>query len=271
MTERLDLERLADARPVAAESLVGDVSLWNPPTSPRTPREALEAAISAAIDLLDSAEMRFFDLEDGGDLEPDADEEVSLGSPNESKSQVRWGDGTPANGWDADREGSEDDLEPSLGSIGSCYGQSIPQTMWARGSDNDAEGDEHDGAEPDQDGEPSHGSTSALNQNHAWRASSDFSGSGEGEPSFGWSDMPPGRGHPESAWNGYAEDREQDVTDQPHDDCEEGGGALPCLDQTVEIGGAAHELAREQAALAETATRLAAIVARVRAGGHHHG
>jgi hypothetical protein len=30
MTERPDLERLAEARPVAAESLVGDVSLWEP-------------------------------------------------------------------------------------------------------------------------------------------------------------------------------------------------------------------------------------------------
>jgi hypothetical protein len=51
-------------------------------------RGRLERALDALLDLLDGLDDP--DLEEGADLEPDADDEVSLGSPSESKSQVRW-------------------------------------------------------------------------------------------------------------------------------------------------------------------------------------
>jgi hypothetical protein len=264
MTEHVDLERLAEARPAAPESLVGGVTMWNPPTSPRTPREALEAAISAAIDLLDSAEMLDIDLEDGADLEgEDVDLEPNLGAPESlgkggrAGDQTSWASGSAIDDCEADNS----DIEPSLGSVGSCYGQSIPQTMWATGLDNDAEGDEHDGAEPDPDGEPSHGSTSSIDQDRAWRASSDFSGSGEGEgePSLGWPNMPPGRGHPEAAMRGYDDDREQDIADQPHDDYGEAEPEDWC--------DAWEGLGREQVAMRTAATRLSEVVVRIRAAG----
>jgi hypothetical protein len=160
----LALEMLAG--PVDTHSLVGDVSMWNPPTAPRTPREALEAAISAAIDLLDSAEMLDLDLEQGADLEPDADEEPSLGSSNDyhgSKSQGQWGEGTPIMGWDADREGPEKDLSRPSAASAAATGRASRRPCGRRAR-TDAEGGEHDGAEPDEDGEPSHGCTVALNQ-----------------------------------------------------------------------------------------------------------
>jgi hypothetical protein len=300
MTEAtFDPERLASARPVAAESLVGDVTMWNPPTAPRTPREALEAAIAMAIDLLDSAEMLDFDVEDGADLEPETDTEPSLGAPERHPSrppiyrrrlvvsrgpeddQTEWAAGDRAADGD-DREESADEHEPSLGSIGSCYEQTIPQTAWATGIHNDGEGDEHDGAEPDEDAsDATLGATHALNQEIAWaRSGAVLWGShpcGEDEASLGWSD---GRGHPMAVPFGGLDDREEqhdrewDLAEMGIADSDalsielsEGGGATPCLDQRVEIGGAAHEMAREQAAMRNAAARLGEVVARVRKAG----
>jgi hypothetical protein len=167
--------------------LVADVSHWQPPT-PATPR-ALEGAIEAAIALLDASEPDQ-DLEETADDEPDVDDESSLGAPNDyhgGGSQEHWGAGAPLSLWDADREGPEEDLEPSLGTLEkhpSAYGSQGDQTSWAfSGNDRDLE-DEHDGKEPDEDGEPSHGSTSAINQEHAWARTETFWGSGEGEPSL---------------------------------------------------------------------------------------
>lgn len=168
-------EQLADVRQVPAESLVGDVSLWNPPTPPRTPREALEAAIAAAIDLLDLAEPDP-DLEpdlagsNNGhypiDVEgPDVDLEPALGAPEIINQEHAWKRGGPDH---AD--------EPSLGSIGSCYGQSIPQTDWAGGGVLDLE-DEHDGCEPDEADEEgpmfraAFASAVLCGQSQLWRSS----------------------------------------------------------------------------------------------------
>jgi hypothetical protein len=297
MTEdTFDPKAVANARPVAPESLAGDASLWNPPTPPRTPREALEAAISAAIDLLDSAEMLDFDLEDGGDTEPDADEEPSLGAPEHHPSQpavyryaarVSRGPEDDQSDWAAgdravdgdDREESGDEHEPSLGSIGSCGSVYASQTSWATGLDNDAE-EEHSGAEPDEDAsDATLGATHALNQEIAWAAGGAVLWGShptcEEELSFGWSE---GRGHPEPVpFGGNYDGEEQHDGCEPEDhiadhdglsiELSEGGSPTPCLDQRVEIGGAAHELACEQAAMHAAATRLSEVVVRIRAAG----
>jgi hypothetical protein len=207
-------------------------------------------------------------LEEVGDLEPDADEEPSLGSSNDyhgSKSRGQWGEGTPANGWDAGREGPEEDLEPSLGVReihASIYSErSGDQTSWAfSGNDQDLE-DEHDGAEPDEDGEPELGATTSIDQVQAWRRRAvAFGGVADGgESSLGWPNMPPGRGHRETAMRGYADDREQDIADQPHDDF---GEAEP--DSYRDAWDA---LGREQAAMRVVAVRFQNIVARVRSAG----
>lgn len=74
-------------------------------------------------------------------------------------------------GDDADLEdddpGEDDGLsEPSLGSIGDTH--HFDQERWATGGTKDLE-DEHDGAEPDDDGEPSLGSCDCVtNQERSW-------------------------------------------------------------------------------------------------------
>jgi hypothetical protein len=221
----------------------------------------LAGVVQAGIDLLDALEASQEDLE------------PSLAGSSNGHYAV------DAEGDDADLELSGDESEPSLGSIGSCYSQSIPQTDWGHGCD-DAE-DEHDGAEPDEDAsDATLGATHALNQEIAWTPGGRLRWGShptcESEPSLGWSIE---RGHPEPVAFGGNDDREQDVGDEGEADSSTGeleedghflhcgGGDLPCLDQTVEIGGAAHELAREQAAMRAAAKRLAVIVARVRAAG----
>jgi hypothetical protein len=317
MTERLHTETLADALPVAAESLAGDVSMWNPPTPPRTPREALEAAIAAAIELLDSAEMQDIDLEDVGDFEPEGDAEPSLGAPEHHPSQppvyryaarVSRGPEDDQSDWAAgDRaaerdecEGPEDDLEPSLGSIGSYSPSAIPQTYWAhtacdehgRAYADEAEKEDEHGGDINDEGEAMLGSTAAMNQERAWSPGGLFCGhpTCEDEPSLGWSDS---RGHPKPVPFGGLDDREQNADDEGEPDwftgeLEEdghflhcGGGDLPCLDQSVEgasnvmaadgrsvdFGTPEAAIAREQFAMRNAAARFTAIVARVRQAG----
>jgi hypothetical protein len=59
-----------------------------------------------------------------------------------------------------------DPPEPSLGSVGDMH---FDQTRWAGGGRRDLE-DEHDGAEPDECGEPSLGSLDRItNQERSWR------------------------------------------------------------------------------------------------------
>jgi hypothetical protein len=57
----------------------------------------------------------------------------------------------------------DDEKEPSLGSIGSTStAEWVPQTRWSQADDGADLEDEHDGAEPNEDGEPSLGSLDAM-------------------------------------------------------------------------------------------------------------
>jgi hypothetical protein len=257
----------------------------------------LAGAVQAGIDLLDALEAAQEGLEDDEREGPDVDLEPSLGAPERHPSQPpvfnRYGPfvsrhvNDKQTEWAAgDRGADGDDREPSLGSIGSCYGQTIPQTAWATGIHNDGEGDEHDGAEPDEDAsDATLGATHALNQEIAWAAGGAVLWSShptcEGEPSLGWSD---GRGHPEPVPFGGLDDREEQH-DRESDMAEwgiadgaalaielsEGGGDLPCLDQSVEgrnvYGAAERAIADEQYAMRSAVTRLSEIVVRIRAAG----
>jgi hypothetical protein len=267
----------------------------------------LAGAVQAGIDLLDAMEAAQDGLEDDEREGTDVDLEPSLGAPERHPSlppgfnrygpfvsrhvndkQTEWAAG--------DRGVDGDDREPSLGSIGSCYGQTTPQTAWARGIHNDGEGDEHDGAEPDEDAsDATLGATHALNQEIAWAAGGGVlwgsHPSGEDEPSLGWSH---GRGHPEPVPFGGLDDREEQH-DRESDMAEwgiadndalaielaEGGGDLPCLDQSAEgassvlsadrrsVDFATPEaaIAREQVAMRNAAARLREVVVRIRAAG----
>jgi hypothetical protein len=194
----------------------------------------------------------------------DGDREPSLGSANDyhgSASQARWGEGSPATCRD-DREGPEDDLEPSLGADA---GSKADQTGWAfTGTDDDAE-EEHDGREPYQgDEEPSFGATACINQEHAWRPSGDFFwGGGEGEPSLGWSNRT-GHGHPEPVSSGY--DADTEVNGDEHDG---NNGDYPDDLEPAHYGGGYGDVplarANEQGAMRRAAAGLKEIVCRVRA------
>ena len=111
-------------------------------------REAIGDTIEGMIDILDALDAPHEDLEDddpgGGNVEDepqrdDGEDDAQLGWANEGR-QTRL-------------HGLKDEYEPSLGSLGGCItGQYFPQTIWAAGDRRDLE-DEHDGREPDVDGE----------------------------------------------------------------------------------------------------------------------
>lgn len=121
------------------------IDTTNPPIS----RRAVEQQIDALIDLLDT-------LDDDPDLEPSLGfterlHNISQSDPNYAAN---------ANAGD-DREADDSDLEPSLGSVNpTIYGV---QESWSAGNCDDRE-HEHDGAEPDADGEPSLGWPENTNQ-----------------------------------------------------------------------------------------------------------
>jgi hypothetical protein len=103
--------------------------------------------------------LSFLDDLDDAEPEADADFEPALGSAisgygSDAYDQEEWGHSDDAD----EREGSDPDLEPSLGW----------STTRAYGAGDDRE-DEHDGGEPDDDGEPLLGATLAFNQDDAWR------------------------------------------------------------------------------------------------------
>jgi hypothetical protein len=214
-----------------------------------------------------------FDLEDGADLEPEADHEFALGSPEGLKNQEKWAAGAPIVNWDDGLELDESDTEPSLGArerhptvphpVYHRHGEYVSndpqddQTRWAAGggaNDECEKEDEHGGDINDEphdevaegDKEPSLGATTCINQNHAWRASGsgDFWGSGEGEPSLAFTNIPAmlPRGY-DSDREGGDDDREFDPAEDGIGDLDglaeqtglgDGGGMLPCLDQSVE-------------------------------------
>lgn len=99
-----------------------------------------------------------------------------------------------------------DDLEPSLGSVGS-YTFLGSQDRWAFGTTDERE-DEHDGSEPDVDGEPELGSVNRVDQTW-WAIGGTGSFEGE-EPSLGWTDM-------EARYGRYSQ------TDELEQECEDEG------------------------------------------------
>ena len=89
-----------------------------------------------------------------GDDEPDGGEEPSLGSADRMLDQTKAWVGGTTDPWTIDREKDDCDDEPSLGSV--AVGEHRSQEDWTGGNTDDRE-DEHDGAEPDEDREPSLG------------------------------------------------------------------------------------------------------------------
>ena len=125
------------------------------PTHLRGRMEKAVEQLLAALDALESAEEDLEEVDHGG---PDVDAELS------------WRESAGAGPAISDMRAVEsyaatDDDEPSLGSLTSG---SASQGMWSSGSTDDTE-DEHDGAEPDVDGEPSLGAFDrVIDQSKSW-------------------------------------------------------------------------------------------------------
>ena len=119
----------------------------------------LRKAAEAEIERL----LVFIDALDDPDLEPDADYEPTLGSAllANGGDQEDWA--TP----DVDEREIDPDPEPSLG-----------WTSTGQHGTNDDSEDEHDGAEPDVEDEPTLGATEATDQEIGWRQPADFFGAG---------------------------------------------------------------------------------------------
>jgi len=169
-------------------------------------RKRIESRIEELIAVLDAQDAPTEDMEEGGDDEPDNDREGSLGW-TEDYNQDRaikacLNDAGVICG--PDREADESDSEPSLGSCGGTYdAEYFDQRGWAGGSTNDAEGDEHDGREPDEDGEYEMGWPDLIDQERAARSMRGTVNLGgdqwwpaycEGEPSLGSSEQIDQRG-----------------------------------------------------------------------------
>ncbi len=149
--------RMPRAKRVAPSKRLSETELQQELT--RLRREARKE-IERLIDLLDKSDPYFDELEptvDDGPIddleeEPDhASTEMEDSYPDLQK---------PTDRWTLGREGPEDDLEPSLGSINPTDG---PQPFWAVGLSDDTEY-EHNGAEPDEDSEHSLGSLNLIDQ-----------------------------------------------------------------------------------------------------------
>lgn len=121
-------------------------------------RRRLESAIHSLVALLDEIDGDA-DFEEEPDLEDGFDSEQELGATNALNQQRAWSRGNQQNlDGNLEFEGEmvpECDGEPSLGSIGSTN-LLQSQEDWAAGAVDECE-DEHDGSEPDEDGEPSLG------------------------------------------------------------------------------------------------------------------
>lgn len=162
-------------------------------------RRRIAAAVDALVALLDEID---------GDQEFEEDETLEDDAPSEDVG----------------------DDEPSLGALGGTYSAEwFNQGEWANSARDDRE-DEHDGCEPDEDGEPTLGATTAMNQGLAWRANPEAWGAcDEAEPSLGWTGH--GYGHPQIGRRGYGDDREQNIgaDDREWDEAERGIGDLDGL------------------------------------------
>jgi hypothetical protein len=138
----------------------------------RSLMDANKALIAALIDELD--------VREDADAEPDADAELTAAENHGRGWTGGYANCRPDDTEEDDPDGrtaperhgmgfvrcADDDCEASLGALEqhpSCYGWDArsglgDQTKWGlRGGHDDREGDEHDGAEPDEDGEPSLG------------------------------------------------------------------------------------------------------------------
>jgi hypothetical protein len=122
------------------------------------------------LDKTDDYVSRELEAEDGND-EPSGDDEPSLGSLEGLNQTKSWA-GSTGDQWTVDSEKDDCDDEPSLGSI--AVGEHRNQEGWTEGGNDDRE-DEHNGAEPDEDGEPSLGAFEGHdNQNVSWAGETYF-------------------------------------------------------------------------------------------------
>ncbi len=122
----------------------------------------IERAVDALLDILEGMDADP-DLEETGDDELTGDEEPSLGATHAPDQNRAWS-AAQCIEIDAEFDGdttAECDREPSLGSVerhpngyATLNDAWSTQENWASGTADDRE-DEHDGAEPDMDGEPS--------------------------------------------------------------------------------------------------------------------
>jgi len=134
----------------------------------------IETAVERLLAALDAADAA---AGNDGEAEPDADPEPSLGATDDEDHRDAW-EPSPRRLRAALDAG---EAEPSLGSVNAAF-EGRSQETWAVGNTDDRE-DEHDGAEPDTDEEPSLGASNVINQATAWNAET-FT-TGECEPSLG--------------------------------------------------------------------------------------
>ena len=154
-------------------------------TTPTELRSKIERAVEGLLAILDGLDATDDDREPNGDeLDDEADAEPVLGSVDNFTNQTRWGAGGVDDAEGDEHDGAEPDQEGEP-SLGST--SSHNQVEWAGGGTEERE-DEHDGAEPDGDDEPSLGSFDRMaDQSKSWRQ--------HHGPSAGW---------------GYCLDAEQD-------------------------------------------------------------
>jgi hypothetical protein len=135
-----------------------------------------------------------------------------------------------------DCEGDDCDSEPSLASRGgTCDADYFDQRHWAGGAMNDAEGDEHDGREPDFDDEYEMGWPEMIDQERAARSvrgTVELGGNQwwpaycDGEPSLGSSEQIDQRGWSRGGTRDLEAEhdgREPQGDDEPDTDCGDSG------------------------------------------------
>ncbi|MEA3197564.1 MAG: hypothetical protein QOF32_1616 [Gammaproteobacteria bacterium] len=246
----------------------------------------LIAPVTAAIlDSLSAFESELEDGEDGGDAEPslsgvtcaptwftgeqtidcevDHEDEPALGATSAVDQSKAWSH----NGLASEDEPSlaapeRHPVLPWRGNGARYTSRDVHdnQRLWAAGTHDDREQEnEHGGDVLDEphdgegDSEPSLAATNAIDQRRAWQHNSEamWAGSGESEPSLGWTD---GRGHPETAMRGYDDDREADPAE------------MGIADQAALSGAndAERAVAREQRAMRSARIRLSETVVRIR-------
>jgi len=148
----------------------------------RRPRRAIDTKLRRRIETAVERLLAALDADDAaagsdGEAEPEADPEPSLGATAAVDQRDGWRP-APRRLRAAFAAG---DVEPSLGSVNAAL-EGRSQATWAAGNTDDRE-DEHDGAEPDTDEEPSLGASNAVNQATAWNVDTFYTG--EREPSLG--------------------------------------------------------------------------------------